>query len=71
MQKFTFHRDDLVPEEISTQELLDNWNPNKEALKYHPGEKVRNKHKLDIVMVVHSLVRTNNKLVGIKCYWWE
>jgi len=71
MEKFTFHRDELVPEGIKTKELLEEWNEKKSDVKYIPGDKVRNVNNLSIVMNVYGFERLNGKLLGIKCYWWE
>jgi len=71
MQSFVFHRDDLVPGDIDTDEKIKAYDQQEHEEKYGRGDLVRNRNKLEILMHVHELVRKENKLIGIKCYWWE
>lgn len=74
MHSFTFHRDDLVPEEIKDEQMLEIFDKENKEMKYERGDKVRNRNNLKLIMYVHSIIRNaknNNQVIGIKCYWWE
>jgi len=71
MESFVFHKKDLVPDNVKTLDVLEEWDKLKEDLRFTPGDKIRNRNKLGISMIVHSLIRSDQKLIGIKCYWWE
>jgi hypothetical protein len=71
MEKYTFHRDDLVPEEIDTEEKLKEYMKQFPKRKFKIRDKVRNIHNLKIVMHIGGYDVVYSKLLGLKCYWWD
>jgi hypothetical protein len=71
MEKYSFHRDDIVPENIDTKEKLKNYLNSNPERKFKKRDRVRNINNLDIVMIISDYEVVNNKLIGFKCYWWE
>jgi hypothetical protein len=65
---YVFHRDDLVPDFVDN---VDEWLSEGQDYHFKRGEKVRNVHRPDVVMVISKETRVNKQLVGFECYWWE
>ncbi len=65
---YVFHRDDLVPEFV---EDVDAWMVEAKDYMFKRGERVRNIHRFDVLMVISKEVRSNKHLLGFECYWWE